>query len=77
MAQATAALWVLSLFLMASSLARALGVTLWVDLLLGVILVAVQEPLVAQASRPQSAVRRPHHNSWSFGRTRCGEQCTE
>ena len=45
MAQATAALWVLSLFLMASSLARALGVTLWVDVLLGVILVAVQNLL--------------------------------
>ena len=39
MAQATAALWLLSLLLMGSSLARALGVTLWMDLLLGVILV--------------------------------------
>jgi hypothetical protein len=39
-AQATAALWLLSLALMGSPLARAMGVTLWMDLLLGVILVA-------------------------------------
>lgn len=37
-AQAVAALWVLSLLLMASPTARALGVTLWTDLLLGALL---------------------------------------
>ena len=49
-AQATAALWLLSLFLMGSSLARALGATLWMDLLLGAILVgtALGDPVVPQ-----------------------------
>jgi hypothetical protein len=39
LAQATAILWLVSVMLMASSLARALGVTLWMNLLLGMILV--------------------------------------
>jgi hypothetical protein len=39
LAQATAILWLVSLMLMGSPLARALGVTLWMNLLLGVILV--------------------------------------
>lgn len=46
-AEATAALWIISLVLMGSSTARAWGVTFWMNLLLGVLLVttAARKPL--------------------------------
>ncbi len=52
-AQATAGLWVLSLALMGVPTARALGVTLWMDLLLGVVLVAVTHQASADDRPPE------------------------